>query len=225
MVTLPSVDHLTLGKHGHFAECRPPDTRQTWSLCRVFLPWHSTNYPVLPSARWLTLGKLNANGSSVRHGNFALPSVEAVLGKLFAECPIKDTWQSVLCRYFFYRAHFAECYTRQKICRVFFKFCWVPGALGKATYSSSACWGYTWRGPPSTPPACMSWMRCHWRSRTNEMQCTPRRMIIRNEPDRSQQPDNWSIRPTWPMAFHYCKSRNMHTARCVQNIVSTNELL
>jgi hypothetical protein len=41
------------------------------------------------------------------------------LGKVFAKCPIKDTRQRRFCRQFFYRVSFAECNTRQSLCRVF----------------------------------------------------------------------------------------------------------
>ena len=60
-----------------------------------------------------------------------------VLGKGFGECPIKDTRQSWLCRHFFWRVPFAECYTRRTICRVFYAFCRVFRALGKLKESGS----------------------------------------------------------------------------------------
>ena len=59
------------------------------------------------------------------------------LGKGFAECPIKNTRQSWLCRHFFWRVLFAECYTRRTICRVFYVFCRVFRALGKLKESGS----------------------------------------------------------------------------------------
>jgi hypothetical protein len=47
------------------------------------------------------------------------------LGKAFAECPIKDTRQIRFCRQFFYRVSFAECNTRQSLCRVQIGLCRV----------------------------------------------------------------------------------------------------
>ena len=40
------------------------------------------------------------------------------LGKGFAECPTKDTRQRRLCRPIFCRVTFAECSTRQSLCRI-----------------------------------------------------------------------------------------------------------
>ena len=68
-----------------------------------------------------------------------LPSV-GHSAKGFAECPIKDTRQSWLCRHFFWRVLFAECYTRRTICRVFYVFCRVFWALGKFRESGSGYW-------------------------------------------------------------------------------------
>ena len=62
------------------------------------------------------------------------------LGKGFAECPTKDTRQRRLCRLIFYRVVFAECNTRQSLCRVQIGLCRVPLALGKATDSRSVYW-------------------------------------------------------------------------------------
>ena len=59
------------------------------------------------------------------------------LGKGFAECPTKDTRQRRLCRLFFCRVLFAECSTRQSLCRVQIGLCRVPLALGKFTESGS----------------------------------------------------------------------------------------
>ena len=51
-----------------------------------------------------------------------LPSVGAqkTLGKVFAERPIKNTRQRNVCRLYLRRVLFAECNTRQSLCRVFF---------------------------------------------------------------------------------------------------------
>jgi hypothetical protein len=44
--------------------------------------------------------------------------VSTTLGKFFAECPTKSTRQRDRCRCTVRRAFFAECYTRQSLCRV-----------------------------------------------------------------------------------------------------------
>ena len=112
-VTLPSAKVLALGKD--------------LNVCRVPLPWHSANQ---------TRGGTLARGLG-KVWNFAeclpldtrqtarplwshvasLPSIRA-LGKTFAECPYYDTRQSKLCRGNLCRVSFAECYTRQRLCRV-----------------------------------------------------------------------------------------------------------
>ena len=68
---------------------------------------------------------------------FQLCRVSA-LGKGFAECPTKDTRQRRLCRRVICRVFFAECSTRQSLCRVQIGLCRVPLTLGKATESGSA---------------------------------------------------------------------------------------
>ena len=68
----------------------------------------------------------------------SLPSVGLALGKVFAECSIKNTWQRQLCRVFVRRVPFAECNTRQNLCQVFFGLPRVPWTHGKATDSDSA---------------------------------------------------------------------------------------
>ena len=59
------------------------------------------------------------------------------LGKDFAECPKKDTRQKCLRRHFFYRVRFAECHTRQTLCRVQKGLCRVYSTLGKQGQSGS----------------------------------------------------------------------------------------
>jgi hypothetical protein len=59
------------------------------------------------------------------------------LGKVFTECPTKSTRQRGRCRCTVRRAFFAECYTRQSVCRVFSRFCRVPKALDKGAASGS----------------------------------------------------------------------------------------
>jgi hypothetical protein len=102
---LLSVRPMTLGKLTHFAECQPPDTRQTlrtlpsvspltlskitvrvhpltviFAVCRI---WHSAKG--LPSVRVLTLGKAMFAGFFFAER----PVPSATLGKRFAECLIK----------------------------------------------------------------------------------------------------------------------------------------
>jgi hypothetical protein len=71
------------------------DTRQNWPLCRV------------PKK---TLGKGSVTVTWRRDGDFSLPSVKW--------CPTKSTRQRGCCRCTVRRAFFAECYTRQSLCRV-----------------------------------------------------------------------------------------------------------
>jgi len=113
----PSVFTLTHGKDWDFAVCLPDATRQIRSLCRV------------PS--------VNGTRQTRRHVSFFLPSAFWALGQTFAECPIKDTRQSRLCRLKFRRVIFAECRTRQIFCRVQNGLCRVPRALGKEGKSGS----------------------------------------------------------------------------------------
>jgi hypothetical protein len=51
--------------------------------------------------------------------------------------PTKDTRQRRLCRRIFCRVLFAECSTRQSLCRVQIGLCRVPLALSKASESGS----------------------------------------------------------------------------------------
>jgi len=85
LVTLPSVSHLTLGKSVHFAECRTPDTRQTWPFCRVSPTWHSANLATLPSvfnrhsAKWTLTASSSVTATllcrvSTRYSENSLPS-------------------------------------------------------------------------------------------------------------------------------------------------------
>jgi hypothetical protein len=86
------------------------DTRQNWPLCRV------------PKK---TLGKGSVTVTWRRDGDFSLPST-----KFFTECPTKSIRQRGRCRCTVRRAFFAECYTRQRLCRLL-------QALGKAVDSGS----------------------------------------------------------------------------------------
>src|SRR5436190_907847 len=49
---------------------------------------------------------------------------------LFVECPVDAKCLARGCRMHVYRVLYAECYTRQTICRVFFALRRVPVALG-----------------------------------------------------------------------------------------------
>ena len=79
------------------------NTRQNWPLCRVLKK---------------TLGKGSVTVTWRRDGDFSLPSVQWHSAKFFAEYPTKSTRQRGCCRCTVCRAFFAECYTRQSLCRV-----------------------------------------------------------------------------------------------------------
>jgi len=124
------------------------------TLCRVPPGWHSAkkifkkiknlcrvpaglalgkefffnkNKKSLPSAHRVGTRQSHRQRNRRRDGRFSLPSVRGALGKAFAECPIKDTWQRGLCRSIFCRVFFAEC-------NLTFAEC-----LGKEPESSSDC--------------------------------------------------------------------------------------
>jgi hypothetical protein len=78
-----------------------------------------------------TLGKDTVSVTRRRNGCFSLPSALWHSAKRFAECPIKSTRHRRLCRCTVCRALFAECDTRQRLCRVLRE-------LGKAVDSGSA---------------------------------------------------------------------------------------
>jgi hypothetical protein len=136
---------MTLGKEGNlgtgkaiFAECccqgtrqrdwhrgpledslpsaSPLDTRQRSLLCRV--PTRALSTETGGGAHWTrlwrvpwqhTLGKASVTVTWRRDDDFSLPSVK---------CPTKSTRQKGCCRCTVRRAFFAECYTRQSLCRV-----------------------------------------------------------------------------------------------------------
>jgi hypothetical protein len=163
--SLPSVMTMTLGKEhrpGHrlrfFAEFYVAGTRQRGHLCRVphrtlgkepdmgTLPGgffaecptrHSAKMGFLPSAARKTLGKAAVSVTRRRNGRFSLPSAVWHSAKIFAECPRKSSRQRRLCRCTVRRAFFAECNTRQSICRVFSRLRRVLQALDKAIDSGS----------------------------------------------------------------------------------------
>ena len=110
--------HVAGPWRGHFAEC------QTWTLGKV------SNF-----AECLPLGTRQRCRPGSRHVA-PMPSAKA-LGKVFAECPKSDTRQSQLCRENLCRVSFAECYTRQRLCRVRSVLCRVLLTLGKVWKSGS----------------------------------------------------------------------------------------
>ena len=90
----------------------------------------------LPSVRSGTLGKHAVIVSAPSHYFFCQALVSA-LDKVFAECLTENTRQRDVYRHCRCRVLFAECYTWQSFCRVFFGLCRVPVAHGKATVSGS----------------------------------------------------------------------------------------
>jgi hypothetical protein len=132
---------LALGKEVVFAECHlrhsaknltwgpslavslpsvSCDTRQRSIRYRVLPGWHSAKQTSLPSVIRDTR-QSNRLRHRRRNGHFSLPSALWHSAKSFAECPTKSTRQRRLCRCTVCRAFFAECYTRQRLCRVFLR--------------------------------------------------------------------------------------------------------
>jgi hypothetical protein len=150
--TLPSVRTIALGKeprprhrYRFFAKCSGSDTRQRSTLCRV--PYKALDKvpdmgtPLadsLPSPVRQTLGKDAISVTRRRNDCFSLPSALWHSTNLFAECPRKSTRQRRLCRCTVCRALFADCDTRQRLCRAFLRLCRVLQALGKVVDSGSA---------------------------------------------------------------------------------------
>jgi DNA-directed RNA polymerase subunit RPC12/RpoP len=98
----------TLGKEWAFVECHSVGTRHRLRR-RQLAPW-----------QWLFFAEYRVT-----------------LGKVFAECPIKNNRQRSRCRCTVHRALFVECHTRQSLRRVFFRLCRVFKSLGKETVSGS----------------------------------------------------------------------------------------
>ena len=146
--SLPSVMTMTLGKAGNlgheasqlcrvpwarhsakkikkkrFAECLPtalgkenPKNRKQAlpsARCR-----HSTKHLKKIKNTFLCRVPTRGTRQRGRHGGFSLPSAVVALGKSFAECPTCGTRQRSLCREGICRQLFAECSTRQRLCRV-----------------------------------------------------------------------------------------------------------
>ena len=97
--TLPSVFAPTLGKAGAFAKCLHNDTRKRlMPLPSVYPSRHSANTP---------------STSPRRPSTFFLARANTTLGKVFAECPTKNTRQRAIYRA---RVSYAEGGTRQNFC-------------------------------------------------------------------------------------------------------------
>jgi hypothetical protein len=93
------------------------DTRQNWPLCRV------------PKK---TLSKGSVTVTWRRDGDFSLPST-----KWHSTNSLSSARQKVLGKEAVADVQFAECYTRQSVCKVFSRFCRVPKALGIGAVSGS----------------------------------------------------------------------------------------
>jgi hypothetical protein len=135
---------MALGKEARFAECHTKHSAK-------YMTWGPPLADSLPSAVRLTLGKGNffaecrlghsaktpSPSPRCRNACFSLPSALWHSANHFAKCPRKSTRQRLLCRCTVCRALFAECDTRQSLCRVFSRLCRVLQALGKAGDSGS----------------------------------------------------------------------------------------
>jgi hypothetical protein len=112
------VSQLALGKEGGFAECCQEDTRQRYLRCRVSP---------------LTLGKAAVSVTRRRTTAFfcrVLPGTR--------QTSLPSAREKVLDKEVFADALFAECYTRQSLCRVFLRLRRVLQALDEAIDSGSA---------------------------------------------------------------------------------------
>jgi hypothetical protein len=114
----------------------PGSTRERLILCRVLSGRHSAKVTLCRVSPG-TLGKDVVSVTHRRNGCFSLPSATWHSANLFAECPRKSTRQRRLCRCTVCRALFAECDTRQSLCRVFLRLCRVLQAHGKGGDSGS----------------------------------------------------------------------------------------
>ena len=127
-----------------FAEYHNHDTRQSWESGTL-------SFPALPSVMGKALGKENPKkGNKLcrvpdlgtrqrikKNTHFFAECRRVALGKgavtvtwpprrlFFAECPTCDTRQRSLCREGICRQLFAECSTRQRLCRVQSLLCQV----------------------------------------------------------------------------------------------------
>jgi hypothetical protein len=106
--------------------------------CRTLVTGPHSAKTCLPSVKHSAKGALGKGPSAAvpkltavslcRDGRFSLPSAVWHSANIFAECPRKSSRQRRLCRCTVHRAFFAECNTRQSICRVFLKA--LPSASG-----------------------------------------------------------------------------------------------
>ena len=132
-VSLPSANTLALGKAVYTTMCFPalPSAR-TLALGKEFSKKNIFSLPSAVSARHSAkdFSKKNIfslpSAGSGRHSakdffkkrGKALLSAILALGKAFAECPTNGTRQRTLRRMRLCRLLFAECGTRQSLCRV-----------------------------------------------------------------------------------------------------------
>jgi hypothetical protein len=147
---LPSVRTIALGKeprpehrYRFFAECSGSGTRQKSSLCRVSYKALGKEPDIgtpltdsLPSAG----GRHSAKTPSPSPGAVTAAFLCRVLpGTRQSLCrvPEKSTRQRRFYRCTVCQALFAECDTRQRLCRVFLRLCRVLQPLDKAVDSSS----------------------------------------------------------------------------------------
>jgi hypothetical protein len=115
-----STKNLTKGPAGGtFAECRLVDTRQSGNFFVECLGDTRQRRLLRYPAPWRPLFFIE---------------YRLALGKVFVECSIKNTRQRSRCRCTVRRALSAECHTRQRLCRVFFR-----QTLSKTLDSGSAC--------------------------------------------------------------------------------------
>ena len=135
-----SVRDLTLDKSAKFAECPCLDTRQTWAYLQSVRAWAIGKHGCFAECQIPDTRQTRRDSLYVVMLLFFCQASVSVLGKVFAECPIKNTRQRDVYRHCRCRVLFAECYTRQILCRVFFGLCRVPVAHGKATVSGSVSW-------------------------------------------------------------------------------------
>ena len=96
---LPSAGAVALGK----------EVKKNRFLCRVPELWHSAKSFFKKKIR-----RCRPSADGVK----SLPSARTAFGKVFAECPKFGTRQSSLYRKGIRRRLFAECCTRQRLCRV-----------------------------------------------------------------------------------------------------------
>jgi hypothetical protein len=120
-----------------FAECHYTSTRQRACTLPSADLGHSTKSIYFAECFSQALGKRPSLFLPPSR-SFFFPRAGLGLGKVFAECPTKNTRQRVLCWPFLYRFLFAEYNTWQRVCRVLILFCRACHTLGKWGFSRSA---------------------------------------------------------------------------------------